>query len=150
VSVDGKPFKPNDEVGYKGIMLSNLPNAASVFGYINASWTLKADLVSEYICRVLNHMDKTGMRQCTPRLDPAVEQVPMVDMSSGYFQRALHKFPKQGSKSPWRFYHNYALDIGYFRLSRVEDGVMTFTNPDPAAATKKPAPLRKLVSALGL
>lgn len=150
VSVDGKPFKPNDEVGYKGIMLSNLPNAASVFGYINASWTLKADLVSEYICRVLNHMDKTGMRQCTPRLDPAVEQVPMVDMSSGYFQRALHKFPKQGSKSPWRFYHNYALDIGYFRLSRVEDGVMSFTNPDPAAATKKPAPLRKLVSALGL
>ena len=97
---------------YKGMMYSDVPNLASVFGYTNASWTLKADLVCEYVCRLLNHMDRRGYRQCTPRNgDPTLQEEPWVNFSSGYIQRALAHQPKQGSKRPWKLYQNYALDL---------------------------------------
>ena len=103
--VDGEPVDVAKLVAYKGMMYAGLPNLAAVFGYTNASWTLKADLTSAYVCRLLNAMKRRGARQCTPRLtDPEVRPEPWVDFSSGYFQRAMSRFPKQGSKRPWKLY----------------------------------------------
>jgi cation diffusion facilitator CzcD-associated flavoprotein CzcO len=127
VSLDGKPADLTQSLSYKGMMFSGVPNLALASGYTNASWTLKADLTSAYVCRLLNHMERTGTRACTPVLeDPSVEPRPWVDFTSGYFQRSLHKFPKQGSKKPWRLNQNYARDIAMLRLGAVEDGVMRF------------------------
>ena len=97
VAVDGVPFDAAKSMGYRGIMLRDLPNAAVVLGYTNASWTLKADLSSEYFCRVINHMDAIGMRQCTPR-DSArqVKEAPFLDLASGYIKRAAGKIPTPG------------------------------------------------------
>jgi monooxygenase len=130
LSVEGKPVIAEQSITYKGMMLADVPNMAFVVGYTNASWTLKADLVSEYVCRTLNHLRKTGMRQCTPRLtDPTVRRVPAVDFTSGYIQRALDRIPAQGDKAPWRLDQNYAKDILTLRYGRLEDGAMGFTNP---------------------
>jgi len=93
-------------------MYSDVPNLASAFGYTNASWTLKCDLTCEYVCRLINYMDRHNYRQCMPHnADPAIEALPSLDFSSGYVQRSVAKMPKQGSKRPWRLYQNYALDI---------------------------------------
>jgi monooxygenase len=127
VSVDGREPDLAKTLNYKGMMFSDVPNLASSFGYTNASWTLKCDLTCEYVCRLLNHMDKNGYRQCTPRnVDPSVAEEPWIDFSSGYVQRALHKLPKQGSKLPWKLHQNYAFDIMMLRYGRVDDGVMEF------------------------
>ena len=105
-----------------------MPNLASVFGYTNASWTLKADLVCEYVCRLINHMDRGGWRQCTPRNgDPTLAEEPWVNFSSGYIQRALALQPKQGSKRPWKLYQNYALDLLSLRFGSVRDQAMVFS-----------------------
>jgi len=126
--VDGTPVKPPETMIYKGMMYSGVPNLASVFGYTNASWTLKADLVCEYVCRLLNHMDRTGARQATPRNDdPTLTEEPWVNFSSGYIQRALPHQPKQGSKRPWKLYQNYALDLLSLRYGSVKDRAMRFT-----------------------
>ncbi|MBI2736137.1 MAG: NAD(P)/FAD-dependent oxidoreductase [Rhodospirillales bacterium] len=128
VAVDGKTVEPADTVSYKGMMYSDVPNLAVVSGYTNASWTLKADLVCEYVCRLLNHMQKAGLRQCTPRLeDPAMERLPWVDFSSGYIKRAIDKFPKQGARKPWRLNQNYALDLMSLRYGSVRDRAMVFS-----------------------
>jgi monooxygenase len=128
LAVDGKAIDPADTVSYKGMMYSDVPNFAVVSGYTNASWTLKADLVSEYVCRLLNHMQKNGLRQCTPRLDdPAMERLPWVDFSSGYIQRAMDRFPKQGTRRPWRLDQNYALDLLSLRYGSVTDRAMVFS-----------------------
>ncbi|GEP56332.1 flavin-containing monooxygenase [Reyranella soli] len=128
VMVNGKTVEPADTVSYKGMMYSDVPNLAAVSGYTNASWTLKADLVCEYVCRLLNHMHKAGLRQCTPRLDdPAMERLPWVDFSSGYIKRAIDKFPKQGARKPWRLNQNYALDLMSLRYGSVEDRAMVFS-----------------------
>ena len=128
VMVDGKTVEPADTVSYKGMMYSDVPNLAAVSGYTNASWTLKADLVCEYVCRLLNHMHKAGLRQCTPRLDdPAMERLPWVDFSSGYIKRAIDTFPKQGARKPWRLNQNYALDLMSLRYGSVEDRAMVFS-----------------------
>ena len=127
VVVDGKLMDMSKTTGYKGMMYSDVPNLASAFGYTNASWTLKVDLICDYVCRLLKHMDSTGTRQCTPRLnDPSVLPEPWVDFSSGYFQRALDRFPKQGSKRPWKLYQNYPLDILSLKFGSVEDDAMDF------------------------
>ncbi|MGB5950352.1 MAG: NAD(P)/FAD-dependent oxidoreductase [Parvibaculum sp.] len=132
IAVDGKDVDFSKTLNYKGMMYSDVPNLASAFGYTNASWTLKCDLTCEYVCRLLNHMERTGLRQCTPRRnDPDIAEEPWIDFSSGYVQRSLDKFPKQGSKKPWKLYQNYALDIMSLRMGKVEDGVMAFTNPEP-------------------
>jgi cation diffusion facilitator CzcD-associated flavoprotein CzcO len=126
--VDGAPVDLSKRYIYKGMMYSDVPNLASVFGYTNASWTLKADLVCEYVCRLLNHMDRGGYKQATPRnSDPTLTEEPWVNFSSGYIQRALAHQPKQGSKRPWKLYQNYALDLVTLRHGSVKDRAMRFT-----------------------
>jgi cation diffusion facilitator CzcD-associated flavoprotein CzcO len=128
LSVDGRRVEPAKSMTYKGMMYSDVPNMAVTVGYTNASWTLKCDLTCEYICRLINHMDSHGHRQCTPRrTDPTVTEVPWVDFSSGYIQRALHKLPKQGSKAPWRLHQNYARDLLSLRFGSVKDEAMEFS-----------------------
>ena len=128
VTVDGERKDLSESRTYKGMMFSDIPNLALVMGYTNASWTLKADLVSTYVCRVLNHMKKRGYHQCRPKLDdPDMELRPFLDLTSGYVQRAMDQFPKQGVKRPWRLYQNYLLDAVALRFGRVADGVMQFS-----------------------
>ena len=128
LTVDGRAVDPAKTMNYKGMMYSDVPNLASSFGYTNASWTLKCDLTCGYVCRLLNHMDAKGFRQCTPRQnDPTITAEPWVDFSSGYIQRVVDKFPKQGSKRPWRLYQNYVLDIVTLRYGKVDDGVMQYS-----------------------
>ncbi len=127
VSVDGRSVDFASTLNYKGMMYSDVPNMASSFGYTNASWTLKCDLTCEYVCRLINYMDKRGYKQCTPRnVDPEVRQENWLDFTSGYVQRSVAKMPKQGSKRPWKLYQNYALDIVSLRLGKVNDGVMVY------------------------
>lgn len=142
VTVDGKAVPLNETYNYKGMMYSGVPNLASSFGYTNASWTLKCDLTCEYVCRLINHMDKTGNRQATPILnDPTVEPEPWLDFSSGYVQRSIDQFPHQGSKAPWKLYQNYALDLISLKFGKVEDGAMLFSNK--ASAKKVDAPAKQ-------
>ena len=137
LSVDGRPIDPGKTLSYKGMMYSDVPNLASAFGYTNASWTLKCDLTCEYVCRLLNHMKKTGERQVTPRNnDPEIGEVPWLDFSSGYVQRAMASFPKQGTKAPWKLHQNYALDLMNLRFTRIEDGVLAFSNKAGARRLK--------------
>jgi cation diffusion facilitator CzcD-associated flavoprotein CzcO len=136
VSVDGQRVDASQTLSYKGMMYEGVPNMASAFGYTNASWTLKCDLTCEYVCRVLNHLKKTGLRQATPvNTDPTVQFEPWLDFSSGYVQRAMAKFPKQGNKAPWRLDQNYAKDLMNLRYAKLDDGVLRFTNRAGQAAT---------------
>ncbi len=129
LTVDGAVVDPAKTFNYKGLMYSGVPNLASSFGYTNASWTLKCDLTCEYVCRLLNYMDKRGYAQCVPRLDdPEMAAEPWIDFSSGYVKRTLHKFPRQGSKAPWRIPQNYARDIMTLRYGRIDDGVLAFSS----------------------
>ena len=128
VAVDGRTVDFARTLNYKGMMYSDIPNLASAFGYTNASWTLKCDLTCEYVCRLINYMDRHGYRQCMPlNSDPTIQELPSLDFSSGYVQRAVAKLPKQGSKRPWRLYQNYALDIVSLRFGKVDDGVMRYS-----------------------
>jgi monooxygenase len=128
VEVDGVPADFSHKLTYKGMMYSEIPNLASAFGYTNASWTLKADLTAAYVCRLLNYMDEQGFAYCTPRRrDPSIGEEPMVNFTSGYFQRSIATLPKQGSKRPWKLYQNYALDTLTLRFGKVDDGTMEFT-----------------------
>jgi len=143
ITVDGSPVDPAQTFNYKGLMYSGVPNLAASFGYTNASWTLKCDLTCEYVCRLLNYMKMHGYRQCTPRnTDAGLAPEPWVDFSSGYIQRSLHLFPKQGSKRPWRLHQNYARDIMTLRFGRIDDGVMEFSTPrtDRAAVRARASP----------
>jgi monooxygenase len=141
LTLDGKPVDVSKAMIYRGMMLSDVPNFAFAIGYTNASWTLKVDLVSRYVCRLLNHMDAHGYRQCVPRLnDPDVKPEPIIDFSSGYVLRAVDQLPKQGSKRPWRLYQNYAKDLFTFRFTPIEDGTMEFSGKvEPASATERRA-----------
>ena len=128
VSVDGRTVDFARTLNYKGMMYSDVPNLASAFGYTNASWTLKCDLTCEYVCRLINYMDRHGYKQCMPHnVDPSITELPSLDFSSGYVQRSVAKMPKQGSKRPWRLYQNYALDIVTLRFGKVDDGVMRYS-----------------------
>ena len=132
-SVDGRAVDLSKTLNYKGMMYSDVPNMASVFGYTNASWTLKADLTCAYVCRLLNYMDSKGVRQCTPRnRDPSMPTELFSNFSSGYIQRTIDRFPKQGTRAPWKLYQNYALDILSLKFGSVEDEAMEFSNPAPA------------------
>ena len=126
--VDAEPVDMSKTIAYKGMMYSDVPNAASAFGYTNASWTLKCDLTAEYVCRMLNYMDRHGFTHCTPRLtDLSVKPERVLDFTSGYIERALHTLPSQGSKTPWRLHQNYVKDLSMLRYGRVDDGTMEFT-----------------------
>lgn len=134
VCVDGQNIDLSKTLSYKGMMYSGVPNLASAIGYTNASWTLKCDLTCEYVCRLLNHMDAHGYRQCTPRNnDPAVVAQSRIDFSPGYIRRSLHKFPRQGSKKPWKLHQNYALDMMSLKFGAVRDGAMEFSGPQDFA-----------------
>jgi monooxygenase len=132
LDVDGTKVVPGETVAYKGIMLCGVPNLATTFGYTNASWTLKADLTAEYVCRLLNLMDARGMRQCTPLApDPGQPTEPFIDFSSGYVARAAADLPKQGSTTPWRLHQNYLRDTWLLRFAKVDDA-LAMSNPGPA------------------
>ena len=133
LSVDGRPVDLAQTVSYKAMMYSGVPNLAASMGYTNASWTLKCDLTCEYVCRLLNHMARHGLRQCTPTLtDASMPLEPWSDFSSGYIQRAAHLFPKRGTRAPWKLKQNYVHDLLTLRYGRVDDGAMLFSNPVPA------------------
>ncbi|MDM0113407.1 NAD(P)/FAD-dependent oxidoreductase [Variovorax sp. J22R133] len=125
--VDGQKLEASKMVSYKGVMFGGVPNLASVFGYTNASWTLKADLASGFVCRLLNHMKRNGIRQCIPQVDDSMATAPWVDLSSGYFQRVLSQLPRQGTKKPWKLNQNYLADMMTLRFGSVNDGVMRFS-----------------------
>ena len=132
-NIDGKAWLPGDSMTYKGMMFSDVPNLAPASGYTNVSWTLKCDLISKYVCRLINHMDENGYQYCTPHNDDlSVERLPFVDFSSGYIQRAIEKFPKQGSKAPWKLYQNYVLDIFSLNYGKLNDEALVYTSVDSA------------------
>jgi monooxygenase len=126
-AVDGEPVVLSDTFAYKGMMLSGVPNFAFAVGYTNASWTLKVDLVFEYMCRLIAHMDAGGYDHCVPvPEDPAMETAPLLDFSSGYVLRAMDQFPKQGTAAPWHLAQDYRVDVKNLRSGSVEDGAMRF------------------------
>ena len=134
VSLDGVRSDPGKLLNYKGVMLSNVPNLACTFGYTNASWTLKADLTSEYVCRLIKYMDQNGYSSAMPKLDHYPNETePFVDFSSGYFQRVLDQFPRQHTEKPWKLNQSYAADLMNLRFGKVDDGVLEF------ASEKQPA-----------
>ncbi|MDR3512209.1 MAG: NAD(P)/FAD-dependent oxidoreductase [Caulobacteraceae bacterium] len=137
-AIDGQPVDFGKTWTYKGMMYSGVPNMVSTFGYINASWTLRADLTSEYVCRLLNHMDQKGARRVTPTLRPGEADMParawIDDFSAGYMQRVMDRFPKQGDREPWINPQNYARDKKMIRFGALEDGALIFDNPQAAAA----------------
>ncbi|MEH6792312.1 flavin-containing monooxygenase [Parasphingorhabdus sp.] len=140
ISVDGKPVNFGETINYKGVMFSGIPNFGMTMGYTNASWTLKADLTSEYVCRLINTMERKGTPIATPTL-PAGEAMatdPMLDFSSGYVQRAIEDLPKQGDRKPWRLNQNFPKDIINLRHKAVDDGAIVFSRP--VAAAERPAP----------
>jgi monooxygenase len=129
IAVDGREVKLSETMSYKGMMLGGVPNFAFAVGYTNASWTLKCDLTCEYVCRLLNHMDELGHTECLPQnRDPSVRELPFLDFSSGYVQRSIDQFPKQGSKAPWRLHQNYALDILNLKFGSLQDSAMEFSH----------------------
>ncbi len=137
VFVDGTQVDFSKTLTYKGMMYSDVPNLASAFGYTNASWTLKAELSSKYVCRLLNYMDAHGYGWCAPRrTDPAMSEESSLPLTSGYIQRAKHFMPKQGAKRPWKLYQNYLLDLSLMRFGSVNDGTMEFHR---AAAERRAA-----------
>lgn len=132
LAVDGAAVDLASKLTYKGMMLEGVPNLFLAVGYTNASWTLKCDLTSDYVCRLLNQMRVTGMRQCTPRnRDPSVVPRPLLDLTSGYVLRSADRFPKQGSKSPWQVHQSYLRDYRALKMSGIEDEAMTFSSPVP-------------------
>jgi cation diffusion facilitator CzcD-associated flavoprotein CzcO len=127
LTVDGSPVDIAEQFVYRGMMLSDVPNLGQVMGYTNSSWTLKADLTAEYVCRLLNHMQKSGTRKVVPRLQRgAVTEAPLMDFSAGYVLRSLDQFPKQGTERPWRVYQNYVLDLISLRFSSLTRTALEF------------------------
>ena len=147
LSVDGQKVDLSKALAYKGMMFSGVPNLASVLGYTNASWTLKADMTCEYVCRVLKHMKRCGYDIVAPLRDPSVEEEPLLNLTSGYVQRGAGMLPKQGSKRPWKLYNNYIKDALTFRFSNIDDGTMMFSRSPSArhAAPAEPARVAETV-----
>lgn len=126
--VDGAPVDLGKTLSYRGMMYSGVPNLASSFGYTNASWTLKCELIAQYICRLLNFMDRQGYTECLPqRPENAIGEESAVNLTSGYVRRALDTLPRQGEKEPWKTHQNYALDLMSLRFNALDDGTMQFT-----------------------
>jgi hypothetical protein len=139
--VDGRAIDPAQAYTYKGTMFSGVPNLVGVFGYTNTSWTLKADLASAWVCRLLRHMQRHGHAQCVARIDDAERAgTPWIDLTSGYVQRAVGRLPRQGAHAPWRLHQSYLRDIAVLRYGRIDDGVLRFdARPDEAAPVRAAA-----------
>lgn len=137
VLVDGEKIALPSTMAYKGMMLSGLPNFAFAMGYTNASWTLKVDLVYEFVWRLLRHMDQHGYVACVPeRKDESLAEEPFLDFAAGYVLRSLDELPKQGPRAPWRLRMNYLVDLLTLRFSKVEDGVLSFRRPAESRARR--------------
>ncbi|WP_433160379.1 flavin-containing monooxygenase [Kribbella sp. CA-247076] len=129
LTVDGQAVDPHDTFVYKGMMLSGVPNLAWCIGYTNNSWTLRSDLTSQYVCRLLNHLTATGTSICVPEIDQAeydAPRRPVVDLSSGYIRRAASILPRQGTHGPWRLRQNYPRDLVLLRFGPITDEAMRF------------------------
>jgi cation diffusion facilitator CzcD-associated flavoprotein CzcO len=124
LTVDGAPADLPGRLTYKGMMLDGIPNFVFVVGYTNASWTLKADLVSGYVCRLLKHMADNGYAKAMPVAPAAMPTLPLIDLQSGYVLRSLDQMPRQGAEAPWRLYQNYPKDLRLMRRGELEDGAL--------------------------
>jgi cyclohexanone monooxygenase len=129
LTVDGKPFKLSEHLTYQGVLIEGAPNAAMIFGYTNASWTLKADIANEYICRLLNHMDKAGFSAVVAhdQDNSRTEDTVMGGLRSGYISRAIDQMPRQGNKAPWQVLNDYVADRPVLRKASFNDGILKFT-----------------------
>ncbi len=135
ILVDGRPVKLGETMNFKGVMFSDVPNLFGTFGYTNASWTLKSDLTSAYVARLINYMDRHGYVVCTPRQrDASVASQPLIDFSSGYIQRGLDQLPRQGSRKPWRLNQNYVWDLLSLRFGSVNDSALEFSRRSEAGS----------------
>jgi cation diffusion facilitator CzcD-associated flavoprotein CzcO len=126
LAVDGEPVDLPSTMLYRGMMMSGVPNYAFSIGYTNASWTLKCDLTSQYVARLLNHMRDNGYTKAMPLRDPKVAEVPAIGFTSGYVQRGVGQFPRQGDRVPWRLYQNYPLDLYLIRFAPIRDPALQF------------------------
>ncbi|MFJ8204059.1 flavin-containing monooxygenase [Micromonospora chalcea] len=135
LAVEGADVDLASTVAYKGMMLSGVPNFAMTIGYTNASWTLKADLVATYVCRLLRYLDETGQQIVTPLAPDTDDLAPIIDLQSGYVLRAVDQLPKQGPRAPWRLHQNYPRDVRLMRHGPLTDGVRFARAGVPAAAT---------------
>ena len=127
-SVDEVILEPHNALIYRGMMISDVPNMALSMGYTNASWTLKCDLTCDYVCRLINHMDRRGYSSCVAaNNNPNLATEPYMGLAAGYIQRSQHLFPQQGAHVPWRLHQNYIKDIFMLRHNRLDDGVMEFS-----------------------
>ena len=134
LSVDGEPVDVSQLLTYKGMMLEGVPNLAIAVGYTNASWTLKADLTSDYVTRLLNKLRADGLRQATARnISPDVTSSPLLGLSAGYVTRSQDRFPKQGSRFPWKVHQSYLRDYRALKMSGLSDDAMVFSNPVPTS-----------------
>jgi len=132
---NGEKVELNDTMAFKGMMLTDMPNMAFTIGYTNASWTLKADLVSEFVCRVINHMDANGYATVVPQHPGnSVDERPLMDFTPGYVLRALDYLPKAGHVSPWRLKQNYFMDLQLIRRGKVDDEALHFAKKPAALA----------------
>jgi monooxygenase len=127
ISVNGVKIDMAQSYAYKGMMYSGVPNLASAYGYTNASWTLKSELIARYVVRLLNHMARTGARKCQPISPENIAEQPLFALSAGYIERAKGRFPRQGRTPPWKTHQNYVRDMLALRWGRVDDGVMRFS-----------------------
>lgn len=140
-SVDGRKIDLGKTFTYRGFACSGLPNIAFVFGYTNSSWTLRADLISKYVCRLLNYMEARGVDMATPvNEDPDLKPEPFLNLSSGYILRAAERLPKQGDKAPWRNPQSYFRDVFTLRFGRIDDGVMKFSKSASSENSAADAP----------
>jgi cation diffusion facilitator CzcD-associated flavoprotein CzcO len=142
VIVDGTPVEFRETTAYKGMMYSGVPNLASAFGYTNASWTLKCDLTAQYVCRLLEHMREHGYVSATPRVsDPAMPTELLVGLKSGYVQRAVGEFPKQGARAPWRLHQNYFKDLLLLRFGRIDDSELELVRATAPVTSREASPM---------
>jgi len=140
IEVDGKHIDISDTVQYKGMMLSDVPNFFFATGYTNASWTLKCDLTSEYVCRLINYMDRTQQQRCVPRTgDMSFNRVMSIGLESGYIKRSINKFPKEGAVAPWKLHQSYFLDLFQLRYGSLKSKHMEFSSTAEVVKSSDPA-----------
>ena len=134
-TVDGVPADAADKFTYRGVLISDMPNLAWIFGYIRTSWTMRSDMIAHYVCRLLNHMDELGVAQCTPKLRPEDQgmngkgYIDPEDFSPGYMRRGIHRLPKQSDSGPWTNSQDYYSEKDELPNAPFDDGALEFSNP---------------------
>ena len=142
LNVDGRDVDIHEQIVYRNSMLSDVPNCTNVFGYLNASWTLRADLTSEFMCRVLNRMDRENCVEVRPVPSGKVERQNYMSFSSSYIQRSIQQFPQQGSEAPWLITQNYARDLASLRLGGISDPALSFRRAKQKVDDDRPVQIR--------